>query len=252
MYDFSKKRVVVTGAGIGIGREICRQFVHAGAQVGLNDLDPELAATTAQELGNNVTPLPGDISDVAAVRTMINSFGPIDVLVANAGITNYGSFLQYETESFQHVLDVNLRGTYFSAQAAARNMIDHNRPGSIVLMSSVCGITAHTNLSAYGMTKAGIRHLASCLAIELGEYNITVNAIGAGATVTQRTQQDDPNYEKNWNTVSANRRTAQVEDIAHTALFLASDQARHITGDIIMVDGGWTIQSPLPDQHPQV
>ena len=79
-----------------------------------------------------------------------------------------------------------------------------------------------------------------------------IRVVFLGATVTERTQEDDPNYEANWNGVSANQRTAQVEDIAHAALFLASDQARHVTGDILMVDGGWTIHSPLPDQHPQV
>ena len=121
-----------------------------------------------------------------------------------------------------------------------------------MLMSSVCGVTAHSHLSAYGMTKAGIRHLASCLALELGPHGINVNTIGAGATITERTLEDDPDYEANWNGVSANGRTAQVEDIAGVALFLASEEARHISGEIIMVDGGWTIHSPLPQAHPQI
>jgi NAD(P)-dependent dehydrogenase (short-subunit alcohol dehydrogenase family) len=252
MEAFAGKRVIVTGAGQGIGREICRQFAEAGAEVGLNDVSTERAEQAAAELGDRVHPLPCDIADVDKMRDMMDAFGPLDILVANAGITNYGAFLDTKRDSFQEVVDVNLRGSYFSAQAAARNMIANQRPGRIIFMSSVCGVTAHKNLSAYGMTKAGIRHLASCLALELGPHNITVNAIGAGATVTERTQSDDPNYETNWNSVSANRRTAHVEDIAGVALFLASEQARHISGEIIMVDGGWTIHSPLPEDHPQV
>jgi NAD(P)-dependent dehydrogenase (short-subunit alcohol dehydrogenase family) len=252
MMRFKDKRVIVSGAGQGIGREICAQFAQAGAWVGLNDLDPDLAQRTAKELGSQVTALPGDVSDVSFVQSMIKEFGPLDILVANAGITNYGPFLDFSPEDFQQVVDVNLRGTYFSAQAAAKNMIDHGRDGRIIFMASVCGVTAHENLSAYGMTKAGIRHLASCLALELGPHGINVNAIGAGATVTERTLKDDPNYETNWNAVSANKRTAQVGDIAGVALFLAGDEARHVTGEIIMVDGGWTIHSPLPKDHPQV
>ncbi len=117
-------------------------------------------------------------------------------------------------------------------------------------MSSVTGVQAHRNLSAYGMTKAALRLMAKALALELGPYQITVNAIGAGATITERTLSDDPDYERNWNSVAPNGRTGYVEDIANTALFLASSEARHITGDTIMVDGGWTVYSPVPAQHP--
>jgi glucose 1-dehydrogenase len=252
MTDFTGKHVVVTGAGVGIGLEICRRFADAGAKVGLNDMDPVSAQRAATALGGNVRALPFDVADVVATRAALTAFGPVDILIANAGVTQYGPFLDFEPDDFDRVVNVNLRGSYFAAQAAARSMIATGRAGRIVFMSSVCGVTAHENLSAYGMSKAGLRHLAACLAVELGAHGITVNAIGAGATLTERTLADDPDYEANWNTVAANRRTASVADIAHAALFLASDEARHITGEILMVDGGWTIQSPLPQAHPQV
>ena len=130
-------------------------------------------------------------------------------------------------------------------------MIEQKLAGRILLLSSVTGVQAHRNLSAYGVTKAGIRMMAKALALELGPYGITVNAIAAGATLTERTLRDDPGYEQNWNEVAPNGRTATVEDIAAALLFLASDEARHVTGQTLVVDGGWTIYSPLPRDHPQ-
>jgi 3-oxoacyl-[acyl-carrier protein] reductase len=102
------------------------------------------------------------------------------------------------------------------------------------------------------MTKAGIQHLASVLAVELGEYGITVNAIAPGATVTERTMADDPNYDINWQKVTPNQRVGQVGDIVETALFLASPNARHITGQTIIVDGGWSSLSPIPEETPRI
>ncbi len=261
MEAFKKQRVLVTGAGAGIGYGLCRKFAEAGAIVALNDVNPQLAAESARRLNDGlgderVHPCPFDVADVPALREAVGSFaarfGSFQVAVANAGITNYGEFLSYTPEDFDRLTAVNLKGTYFTAQAAAQNMIKHNHPGRIILLSSVTGVQAHRNLSAYGITKAGIRMMAKTLALELGPHQITVNAIGAGATITERTLQDDPDYERNWNQVAPNRRTATVDDIAAAVLFLASSEARHVTGETLMVDGGWTIYSPLPANHPQV
>jgi 3-oxoacyl-[acyl-carrier protein] reductase len=259
MKRFENKNVLVTGAGSGIGFGVCRHFAQEGAIVALNDKNEALANEAAtrinKEIGvQRVYPCACDIANVEAVRKMVNEFASthkgLHVLVANAGITNYGAFLTYTPEAFDTLTSVNMRGSYFSAQAAALAMIEYKIPGRIILMSSVTGVQAHINLSAYGMTKAALRLMARGLALELGPYGITVNAIGAGATITERTLTDDPNYEKNWNSVAPNGRTGYVEDVANTALFLASAEARHITGDTIMVDGGWTIYSPVPQNHP--
>jgi 3-oxoacyl-[acyl-carrier protein] reductase len=148
---------------------------------------------------------------------------------------------------------VNLRGSYFTAQAAARQMIDlGTENGRILLMSSVTGTVAYPNLSAYGISKAGIQHMAKVLAVELGGYGITVNALCPGAILTERTLKDDPAYAANWQGVTPNGRVGHPDDIAAAALFLASPAARHITGQTITVDGGWTQQSPIPEATPEL
>jgi glucose 1-dehydrogenase len=258
MLTFNSQRVLVTGAGSGIGFGVCQRFAEAGATVALNDINPQLAQEAADRINasldqEKVYPYPGDVSDVKALRDLINRFaarfGGLDIAIANAGITNYGEFLTYPAERFDQLMAVNLRGSYFTAQAAAQVMIDKQLAGRILLLSSVTGVQAHRNLSAYGITKAGIRMMAKTLALELGPYNITVNAVAAGATITERTLQDDPDYERNWNEVAPNGRTASVGDIAAPLLFLASPEARHVTGQTLVVDGGWTIYSPLPSKH---
>lgn len=260
MNKFKDQGVLVTGAGVGIGYEICRQFAHEGAIVALNDLDGDLANRAAakinQEVGRKAVYAYGcDVADVEGVRAMVADFvnkaGRLDVAVANAGLTNFGEFLTYTIEAFDRLTSVNLRGSYFTAQAAALSMIEKKISGRILLMSSITGGQAFLNLGAYGITKAGIRQMAKVLGVELGKYGITVNAISPGLIITERTVQDDPNAEANWATVTPTGRTGQVEDIAAAALFLASPEARHITGQTLEVDGGWTTTSPLPAAHPE-
>ena len=253
--------VIVTGAGVGIGYALARSFALAGAQVALNDLDDALAQRAAEAINaeagaQRVTPYGLDVADVAAVRRMVadaaTRFGGLDVAIANAGLTNYGAFLDYTPEAFDRLTSVNLRGSYFTAQAAARVMIARGGGGRILLMSSVTGARAFKNLTAYGITKAGIRFMASALALELGAHGITVNAISPGAIITERTLADDPHIEQNWATVTPNGRAGRVDDIVAAAQFLASPQASHITGQTLMVDGGWTLHSPLPPEHPEL
>lgn len=261
MPEFTDKAVLVTGAGTGIGYEICRQFAAAGARVALNDIDPALADAAAakinQEVGRDaVLAYACDVADVPAVRAMFADFaakaGRIDVAVANAGLTNFGEFLTYTPEAFDRLTSVNLRGSYFTAQTAARLMIEKQIAGRILLMSSVTGGQAFLNLGAYGVTKAGIRHMAKVLGLELGRYGITVNAISPGLILTERTTTDDPNAEANWAEVTPTGRTGRVEDIAAAALFLASAEARHVNGQTLEVDGGWTTVSPIPAAHPDI
>ncbi len=129
-------------------------------------------------------------------------------------------------------------------------MIQARIPGRIILMSSVTGLQAHLNLGCYGITKAGICMMARAIALEVGKYGITVNAISPGATLTERTLQDDPRYEENWASVTPTGRVGSVEDVVAAALYLASPAASHVTGQTLVVDGGWTLQSPLPPEHP--
>ena len=261
MKTFADKSVLVTGAGTGIGYALCRAFAEAGAQVALNDVDPVVCQAAVERINQGfgserVYAYAGDVADVQVVRQICQAFvertGRLDVAIANAGITNYGEFLTYTPEAFDHLTSVNLRGSFFTAQTAARLMIEKHLPGRILLMSSVTGIQAHLNLGCYGITKAGIRMMARTVALEVGKYGITANAICPGATLTERTLRDDPSYEENWAGVTPGGRAGTVEDIVAAALYLASPAARHVTGQTLIVDGGWTLQSPLPPEHPIV
>ncbi len=261
MSGFSGKAVFVTGAGTGIGYALCKAFAAEEATVALNDVDSALCQSAARRINDSlgverVHPYAGDVADVDAVRRMFDQFvavaARLDIVVANAGITNYGEFLTYTPAAFDRLLGVNLRGSFFTAQTAARIMIDAHIPGRILLMSSVTGIQAHLNLGVYGITKAGLQMMAKTVALEVAQYGITVNAICPGATVTERTLRDDPNYERNWASVTPTGRVGYAEDVVAAALYLASDEARQVTGQTLVVDGGWTLQSPLPPDHPEL
>lgn len=250
--SFKNKTAVVTGAGQGIGFEICRQLLREGANVILNDIDVSLANQAASVLkkeGSNCISVSGDSGSTTCIRQMVdtavNTFGSLDVVIANAGITLFGDFFEYTPEAFYKVLQVNLGGTFFLAQAAAQQMKQQKNGGALLFMSSVTGHQAHKNLAAYGMTKAALEMLAKNLVIELSQYKITVNAIAPGATLTERTL-EDKDYQQVWSGLTPMGRPAYTKDIADAALFLVSDKAKHITGQSVVVDGGWTCVSPSP------
>ncbi len=250
---FHNKTAIVTGAGVGIGFEIARQLAAQGAAVVLNDLDPVLAAEAAYRIageGGRVLPIAGDVSNLALLQRLVDeavaTFGHLDIAVANAGITTYGDFFEYTPECFQQLVSVNLQGSFFLAQFAARQMRQQGMGGRILFMSSVTGHQSYRHLATYGMTKAGLEMLARGLVSELAPHQITANAIAPGATLTERTLLD-PDYIAIWQQLTPTGRAATVADIAHAALFLLSPQAGHITGQTLVVDGGWTAVSPQPD-----
>ncbi|MEO8823200.1 MAG: SDR family oxidoreductase [Ginsengibacter sp.] len=250
--EFDEKVAIVTGAGQGIGFEIAKQLAEKGAQVVLNDIDSNLAMKAAEKIslaGGACVAVAGDTSDPEIIKKMVatavDKFSRLDVVVENAGITLFGDFLTYPPSSFFEVIKVNLAGTFFLAQAAANQMIQQGSGGSLLFTSSVTGHQAHKNLAAYGMTKAALEMLAKTLVIELSPYKINVNTVAPGATLTERTM-NDVNYEKVWSTLTPMGRPATTLDIANAALFLISDKAKHITGQSLVVDGGWTAVSPGP------
>ena len=250
--SFKGHVAIVTGAGQGIGFEICRQLATQGAAVVLNDVDDSLTQSCVKKIkaeGGNCTGISGDASNVDFINEMVkqavNSFGKLTIAIANAGITLYADFFDYTPDSFNKVMQLNLCGSFFLAQAASKQMKQQGTGGSILFMSSVVGHQAHKNLAAYAITKAGLEMLAKNLVIELSPYNINVNAIAPGATLTERTL-EDKEYTKTWSRITPLGKPATTNDIANAALFLVSPNSRHITGQSLIIDGGWTSVSPSP------
>ena len=251
--SFKNKAAIVTGAGQGIGFEMCRLLASEGANVLLNDIDPGFADDAVKQINEESAgkcrAMTGDSSDILFIKKMVDEavkqFGRLDIVIANAGITLFGDFFTYTPESFNRVMQVNLAGTFFLAQAASNIMKTQANGGSILFTSSVTAHQAHKNLAAYGMTKAALEMLAKNLVIEVSQYKINVNTVAPGATLTKRTT-EIPDYAETWSRITPLGSPASVTDIANSALFLVSDKARHITGQTLIVDGGWTSTSPSP------
>ena len=249
-----QKVAIVTGAGQGIGLAVALKFASEGVKVVLNDLDADLCSTACKSI-NNTYPnmalaVAGNSAEVSVIDSLIfeavKNFGRLDIVVANSGITRFGDFLTFSEKDFEDVSEVNLKGTFFLCQKAAIQLINQGGGGSIVLMSSVVGHLAHKNLAAYAMTKAAIEMLAKNLVVELSKYKIRVNTVAPGATLTERTLEDQA-YHHTWSQITPLGIPAEVNDIAEAVCFFSSDAAKHITGQSLVVDGGWTSVGIQPD-----
>ena len=254
--DLKGKAAIITGAGEGIGFAIVKGLLENGVNVVLNDIDSETTRLAMAKLkavgpGKCVTCV-GDSSDLAVIDEMIecctSTFGQLDLVIANAGITMFGNFFDFTPEAFDRVMNVNLKGTYFLVQRAATTMRAAGNGGRIVLMSSNIGIQAYPQLTAYSMTKSALQMMAKSLVYALSPHGITINALAPGATLTERTRFEQDDYEGVWSDLVPRGAIAKPVDIANSCLFLLSDASRHVHGTTLVVDGGWVSTSPLPKE----
>lgn len=248
---FENKVGVITGAGQGIGLAIAQKMIAEGAKMVINDVDAKILMEACGAIGEaNCIAVPGDASDLMIIDKIVTSaiskWGKLDIAIANAGITVFGDFFGYSEMHFNQVMRTNLNASYFLSQRAALQMIKQGSGGSILLMSSVTAHQAHRNLSAYAMSKAAIEMLAKNAVLDLSPHHIRINALAPGATLTERTQMDS-GYKATWSSITPLGKPASTEEVASAALFLVSEEAAHVTGQTLVVDGGWTSVSPQPE-----
>jgi len=248
-FELRDQVALVTGAARGLGRAISLALANAGADValGLRNVNEDAGITAEiRKLGRKALPLQMDVSKMdqiaRAVDETVKEFGRIDILVNNAGIAPGNLVEHVREEDFDATLAVNLKGTFFVTQAVGRVMIQQ-RKGTIVNMSSQAGFAALPTESVHCMTKAGIAHLTKCLAIEWGKYGIRVNAVAPTFIYTPGTEDflsDPRRLVDTVERIAALHRIGEPMEVAGAVVFLASSAASLITGETLLIDGGWT------------
>lgn len=231
-------KALVTGAGNGIGRAIAYRLAAEGAEVVAVDLDGEAAAATAKSVGGRAVCC--DISDAAAVASMAESVGALDVLVNNAGIWRSHTLAESTLAEMEQVLRVNVLGSWLVTRALVPKF---GGGGAIVNLASVVAITGAEGRGAYSASKAGIIALTRQMASEYAPLGIRVNAVGPGLIVTEGTSAEfgHPGVQQAIGNALPLRRLGRPDDIAAVVSFFASPAAGYVTGQTLFVDGGWTV-----------
>jgi 3-oxoacyl-[acyl-carrier protein] reductase len=243
--DLSERVALVTGASRGIGRAIAATLAQAGATVVINYREQQQAAdetvAAIQASGGTALAVRADISDSAEVerllKTVIDTYGHIDILVSNAGITRDGLLLRMKEEDFDTVVQTNLRGAFLCTRAALRPMMKQ-RSGRIINITSVVGLLGNPGQANYAAAKAGLIGFTRSVAREVASRSITVNAIAPGFIVTEMTGKLEEATQQALLGAIPLQRLGQPQDVANLACFLASDMAAYITGQTLSVDGG--------------
>lgn len=243
MGDLSGKVAVVTGGARGIGRVIALKMAQAGADIVLCDILDEVnnTASEIETLGRKSLALKKDITKIDDVQDLINEtvtkFSKIDILINNAGITRDNLILRMSEEEWDSVMNVNLKGTFNCLKATAKVMIKQ-KYGKIINVSSVVGVMGNAGQANYAASKGGMISLTKSAAKELAARNITVNAVAPGYIQTDMTENLSEKAKENFLTVIPLKRPGTAEDVANAIIFLCSDNANYITGQVIHVDGG--------------
>ena len=239
------RTALVTGAGRGIGREIALTLAREGVDIAVNYNSSESAARETAEqieaMGRKAVLLPCDVADFKAsgemVQRAVESFGRLDILINNAGITRDNLLLRMTEEEFDAVLDTNLKGCFHLIRHVAKVMLKQ-RYGRIVNLSSISGVLGNAGQANYSASKAGIIGLTKSAARELASRNITVNAIAPGFIDTEMTKDLSDSVKESILAQTPMRRFGSTKDIAEAAKFLVSDYAAYITGQVIQINGG--------------
>jgi NAD(P)-dependent dehydrogenase (short-subunit alcohol dehydrogenase family) len=248
------KVAVVTGAAAGIGKAVAKMFAAEGAAVVVADLNKEKAEKVAADIvsaGGKALAIQADVADSKAVDRMfaeaLRKFGRLDVLVNNAGIIHQASVVDTKEEDWDRILRNNLKSCFLCSRAAARIMIDQKKGGSIVNISSIHATLSEPQAGAYTAAKGGMEAFSRTLATEVAPHHIRVNCVEPGATYTELTI---PMYTESVKKALYQRiplkEIAQPEWIASGILFLASDDSRYMTGQVLVLDGGYIMDGSLP------
>ena len=243
MGKLTGKKAIVTGASRGIGLAIATELAREGADVAIlsTSVKEDLAAKLSSELGVQVKSYACNVADSETVQSVfkqiIADMGTVDILVNNAGITRDGLLMRMKDEDFDAVIATNLRSVFLCTRAVARTMMG-NRSGHIVNVSSINALRGQTGQSNYAAAKAGVIGLTRTNAMELSSRGITVNAVAPGFIDTDMTAKLSPEVREKYAAQIPLGRLGQPEDVAKLVAFLASDDAKYITGQIIGVDGG--------------
>jgi 3-oxoacyl-[acyl-carrier protein] reductase len=239
--DLSGKTALVTGSTRGIGRAVAKALADSGARVAIVGRDKDKASAVASEVGRGSMGFACDVSDSASVTQLIadveKEFGGIDILVNNAGITRDNLVMRLKDDDWDQVLDANLKGAFLAIRAASRGMMK-KRAGRIINMASIVGLTGNKGQANYAASKAGLIALTKSVAKELGSRNILVNAIAPGFIETEMTDAMTPEARAGLSGLIPLERLGKTEDVAAAVVFLASDMASYITGQVLIVDGG--------------
>ena len=253
-FDLSGRVALVTGAGRGIGKTIAQILAQQGMRVGMSDVDADLLADAAAELKNQglaVLALPGDVSRKVDAEHMVEQveavFGDLWLLVNNAGIFNNAPTADLSEAAWDQVFAVDAKGVFLCSQAAIRKMIPR-RAGRIVNIASIAGLIVRTGQIAYCSAKAAVIHFSRCLAVEVAPYNITVNCLCPGMTETAMLRQSASERGlalDDMVKLIPSGRMADEKDHAHLVKYFASDEAQHVTGQVVAVDGAQSLFHPL-------
>lgn len=246
MFALSNKVAVVTGGSGDLGLAISKAYSDAGAIVVLVGRNEDKLEAAIQKLQHpdRAMYLAADVSDDVQVDAMVEKvlqkYGHIDVLVTAAGVQHRSSAISFDHEKWNQVLNVNLNGTFYCAQAVAKNMVSR-KSGRIIMITSLTAEIGIPNIAAYAASRGGIRQLSKTLAVELAPAGITVNCVGPGRFHTSMTAdvfQDESKRQRFLGVIPMGR-VGVPEDLAGISVFLASDASSYITGQSIYVDGGW-------------